>query len=436
MAVLSKLIDPHLCIVFAYAPAGLGHLRVTKALYQGLPKDAEPILLPDPASSVKYFHRITTQYPLANKLFEWSQYGIAEDIVTNAYRHILQKDAHELEHKLLAILKQRVDLPKTLLIVATHFGIAHQISYIKSKLEKQANVKIFLVVCVTDDSPQKLWYVPHTDLLVTPSALTKKTLELYGKQKQLAHSHITVNPYPVSPQLTKTLDEDSWENKLRQAQPNSHVLIHIAVPISGAGAGVSQLHNLMKELHRLEPRVRFHVICKRTIFTTQYIRSWDRMDYITVYQSHSDRQIVELYEEAYSRVPMLLEITKPSEQSFKALLFPKRRGGVILLFVQPVGRQEYDNLHFLTRHNLIPSTEEKVGLYDVLQLKQNARISTPVHSWRGFSLPHDAKLSATYISRALSLRLFASMLEYKQVQTHEVSSFGVAEFWKQVAAIL
>lgn len=436
-AVHRKLIDPGVCIVFAYAPAGLGHLRVTDALYHGLPSECKPTLLPDTALSVHVLHRITSSNPLAKTFFEWSQHGVPEDIITKAYRFLLHRDAHVMKQRLLDVLKQQITLPHTFIIVATHYGIAHQVSVIKKEIETLGNVRVLLVVQVTDDSPQKLWYVPFADLLFTPSHKTTDSLLTYGRLEQLGKSRVITNPYPVSPRLTERNTEDYLETRLNQTNPHAHALIHIAIPISGAAVGMSYMNILMKQLHQFEPRVRFHVVVKKTLYTVPFLRLWNKKEYIHIYQSRSDRQIVDIYEQVYENQTITFEITKPSEQSFKALIPPTQKGGTILLFAPAVGRQEYDNLNFLQRHGLIPTDSEYTQLCDVLNLEQEKLMPLPLSSWRGFSLPHDPKDAAKWMSRGLSLRIFQSMIHWKQDKpSDEVSPDGVSEFWKQVNSLL
>ncbi len=436
-AYTSKLVDPGVCIVFAYAPAGLGHLRVTDALYHGLPQECDPMLLPDTAVSVKTLHRLTSSNPFAKRFFEWSQQGVPETIITRIYRFMLHQDARFMQKRLLELLKQRIQLPHTLVIVATHYGIAHQVSVIKKDLERLGNVRVLLVVQVTDDSPQKLWYVPHADLLCVPSEFTYTSLQTYGRLEHLGKSRIVILPYPVSPRLLQPRSQQDMDLAMHQTDPLSQVLIHTVIPISGAAVGIPYLRKLMHKLHTLEPRMRFHIIVKRSIFTLSAIRSWKRKGYMYVYESRSDREIIDLYERVYEQEKIVLEITKPSEQSFKALIPPNRQGGSILLFAPPVGRQEYDNVSFLQRNGLIPSGEEYRQLCDVLNLEQNRPIPLPISHWRGFRLSDDPVIAAKWISRALTFRIFQSMISGKEhKRSDEVSPEGVEEFWKQVVSLL
>lgn len=56
------LTNPSMLLIFTYAPAGFGHLRVTNALYHGLPSGANPVLLGAQDYSINYVHRIASNY--------------------------------------------------------------------------------------------------------------------------------------------------------------------------------------------------------------------------------------------------------------------------------------------------------------------------------------------------------------------------------------
>jgi len=439
----TQLSDPKVCIVFAYAPAGLGHLRVSFALRQGLPDSVDPLLLPDRTGSVSFLHRLTSTTTIGKKILEWSQYGVGEDLFTKLYRKMLRSDAKELEEKLFEIYKQRVTVPTTLLIVCTHFGIAHQVSVIKNRLEKRAGVKILLVVQVTDDSPQKMWYVPNADRIFVPSLQTKKALRLYAKGERLADSKLSVIPYPISPTLCEALLPAAWKHKLSQFDDQDDTPITISVPISGAGVGTSFATAIMKYLHKTSKRYRFQVVGKRTWYTELFLKSLESRDYVNVYSSHSDRQIVEQYELSFQEAILSFEITKPSEQAFKCLLSPRQLGGVILLFTEPVGRQEYDNLDFLRRHELIPTELEQSMLWEASQ--KDWKSSQPAvtdllersNQWRGMKLPLDPQAASTFISWGYRQGIWKRMLKATPCidpnqECQEIGDTGVSLFWEQI----
>lgn len=443
-----KLSDSSLALVLAYAPAGLGHLRVTDALRHGLPEDTQAVLLPTREESIRILHGITSLNPLLRRLMEWSQYGNPQAIVTRIYRKILLSDAHLMEQQLFEILKQRVELPQTLLVVATHFGIAHQVGAIKHQLEKRAGVKVVLVVQVTDDSPQSIWFVPGADLITVPSVLTKDILLSYGKSHHADSVKIEVLPYPLSPHLLVQLSEKELRHRELQWQEGSDVPINIVIPISGASVGTAFSSALMKQLRHFSKQFHFHLVVKRNVLTDMFVQSMQRKEYVQTSSSHSDRQIIELYENVYDQTVAGFEVTKPSEQAFKALLSSSKRGGVILLFSTPVGRQEYDNLAFLRRHRLIPTAEEQQALFHFLENKGDIspqellRIFPKLHQWRGICIPDDAKKAANVIWKCIERGVFHSMhgpfvCEQDDVACEqEVNESGVVQFWEHVEKLL
>src|SRR3990172_7645813 len=108
---LKNLTDKRTVIIMAYAKAGLGHLRVTNALYNELPKESFIALLRSSDSSTEYLHRITSSH-----------------IFTKLYKAFLKDNTDMVYNQISAILTQRMQVPNKVVIVATHFGLAHQIS--------------------------------------------------------------------------------------------------------------------------------------------------------------------------------------------------------------------------------------------------------------------------------------------------------------------
>ncbi|MBP7832836.1 MAG: hypothetical protein KA035_03640, partial [Candidatus Levybacteria bacterium] len=141
--------DRSIVVYISYAPAGFGHLRVADAFYHGLPEYVTPVLLGTTDTSVVLAHRLTSVHPLLRMVFVWSQNSWRERIFTIIYRRYLHSTAKNIKHQLVETISQRIDPVKTIVIVATHYGIAHQVSYIKLELEKALSVKIILVVQVT-----------------------------------------------------------------------------------------------------------------------------------------------------------------------------------------------------------------------------------------------------------------------------------------------
>ena len=99
-----------------------------------------------------------------------------------------------------------------------------------------------------------------------------------------------------------------------------------------------------------------------------------------------DREVVDHYDVLLEKKIISLEVTKPSEQAFKGLLGTQSRGGVILLFSQPVGSQEYDNLDFLVRHSLVPSKETNLRLWRMAE--DSAYMDTALRTRIFGRIPH------------------------------------------------
>ncbi len=443
-----KLDDPKLSVVLAYAPAGLGHLRVTDALRHGLPPQSQPILLPAREESIRVIHRLTSVHPVLQRLMEWAQHGRPEAIFTRFYRRLLLSDAGQMEEQLFEIYKQRVEVPEVMLVVASHFGIGHQVGRIKKHLEGRIGIKVILVVQVTDDSPQRIWYVPGADLIIVPSEKTKDVLEGYGKSAHLPPVKFEVLPYPVSLYLGENLTSANKKFRQLQMKFDSDAPIHVVIPVSGAAVGTSYATFLARELRRKSKRFRFHLVVKRNVFTDLFVRQMEQKSYVQTYTSHSDRQIVELYETAYSQAVIGFEVTKPSEQAFKALLCSAQRGGSVLLLSQPVGRQEYDNLSFLRRHLLIPTREEQDLLFEMaeanqeLSSQQQDRLFPRAATWRGMRIPSDPKKAAEFIFWCMKEGIFAKMHECyscprgDEVCKHELGGDGVVRFWEEVKKLI
>lgn len=439
--------DRSIVVYLSYAPVGLGHLRVADALYHGLPEYVTPILLGTDDTSVTFIHRIVSVHPLLRVVFVWSQNGIMERIFTLLYRRYLHATAKHLKKQLIETVLQRIDPVEVIVIVATHFGIAHQISVIKAEIEKKFNIKLVLAVQVTDDSPQRIWYVRHADLIFVPSDKTADKLRSYDKRKVEAKPQVVVIPYPVSPNMAYELTASEFEDKKFQADHEKERDIHIMVPLSGAAVGTRQLEHFIHDMKRMNPRFRFHVVVKDAPYTKLFIDALERHSgFIKVYKSKDDKEIVNMYENVYMEEIILLEVTKPSEQAFKALYDTRQKGGSILLFAEPIGRQEIDNLDFLRRHKLIPSETERAALLE-LAFQQDPDVHEPMYeaivngskSWRGLELPTDTKRAAAFINFCQKHGIFQNMLKYKQPiqepphKQSEISSDGVGELWAEVA---
>ncbi len=428
---MEELRDRSLFIVFAYAKAGFGHLRVTDALRHGLPKGKIFFTLESQDQSVTALHRLTSVHPALRLLFEWTQQGFPEELFTRVYRFYLRATTQKLSRQIKEFFQKQMTHPKTILIICTHFGLAHQIGALKKRLIKEEKIDLRLIVQVTDDSPQKLWYVPEADLLFVPSEYTKKKLLAYAHSQNLRKVRCEVISYPISPLLEEKITDEEYREKLAQVDPHHDVPLNVMIPISGAAVGMEYLLKLVKLLHERSSRFRFHILVKKTLYTQFFIKKLEALPYVRLHAYVRDRKMVDEYEREYETEHIALEITKPSEQLFKALLNPNEKGGSILLFTRPVGRQEYDNLDFLLRHHLIPSTEELHAIWKQSKTR-----------WRGFSLPNKPEEAAQLIHWALQERVLLSMMECKSCpeitgyNAKELRGDGVKEFWKRVLQYL
>ncbi len=425
-------------IVLATAPAGLGHLRVTDALYHGLPEGTRALILGSQDKSLKLFHNFVSIHPFTRLVFEWCQYGWREDVFTTIYRAWLRSHTRILEEQLLTILAQPFDSaqdrhpepPKTLpagrqviLAIATHMGLAQQFGAIKDSFSKKYNVRMIVVVVVTDDAPLKIWAAGGADLIFVPSQRTKKRLEAYHKQQRFAPADYIVVPYMVHPGLGKPLSKEAYEDRKDQLDPSGKSTINIAIPVSGAAVQMDFFERYMDALEEQLSRARFHIVSKDMLSTRRFLSRVRTKATVSVFSSASDREVVDRYERLYRQHTIALELTKPSEQAFKALVDPTKRGGSILLLTDPVGRQEWDNLNFLERHGLLGNIRSL--------RKEEAR------RWRALRLPSDPVAAANFTLWCLHHGIFSAMADFRGFRHHpELASNGVNIFWKQVGEYL
>jgi len=445
---LSLLSKKSLLLLFAYAPAGLGHLRVTSALYHGLPSEASPLLLGSQDTTITAMHRLMSVHTITREIFEWLEQGNAEEITTPLYRWYLRSHTDLLYRQITTIIDQRIEMPEELLLIATHFGLAHQATAIKQKLITNRKMKVSIVVQVTDDSPHHIWYIPDADIIFVPSQRTKDRLEAYGRKSDLPPVNIVVNPYPLSPNLSTDLPESRMDHRKSQLNPHEDTTIHFAIPISGAAVGMHFVTHLVDHLHLKSSRFQFHVISKNAPFTYRFIYDMNSRPHVDVQSSPHDKKVIELYEDLYQNTTISLEVTKPSEQAFKALITPKKRGGAIMLFSNPVGRQEYDNLHFLQRNGLLPYKTIQKELWNfakhdhVLDEGERKKIYKEAATWRALKLPDGSEDAAQFIWWCHQEKIFQTMLSCHILpntnaeSNFELRSDGVEELWEKTAQIL
>lgn len=436
-------------VVFTYAPAGLGHLRVTDALYEGLPEEAQTLLVGSDDEFIQRIHRLSSVSVALRRVMEWVQHGWRETVFTKFYRAQLQRYDQDLYQRFTHILEHRIEMPKVILIVASHFGLAHQLGSFKQKLEEKFGVKILVLVIVTDDSPQQIWYVPGVDRIFVPSHLTKKELQNIGTNSNLSKVEFEVNSYPISPKLAVNLSRLEVKNRQAQLSPSSSRRIETVIPISGAAVGMDYYKRLVEKMKKQSPRYRFHIVARDSLHTAKFLGQMRRKSGVEIYNSTRDREVVDLYQDVYLNRVIGLEITKPSEQAFKALYSTKQIGGSVLLFSQPVGRQEYDNLDFMRRHELIPDqeTNQLLWSWSIKKLEIKDYVDGPAlleksRHWRGVMIPDQSREAANFIQWLLDQKVLSQMGEAHHVLAKdklaatELSPEGVGRFWELTADLV
>ena len=269
-SILNKLAQRQLQLVFTYAPAGLGHLRVADALYHGLPEIVNPAVLGSRDTSIQVIHRITSIHPLARRIFEWLQSGPFSFSSNRLYRAYLRSGTSLVYEEMTRLIDEKFEPPKQVVVVSTHFGLAHKLAAIKEKLQKEIQAQIFLVVVVTDDTFQPIWYVDGADLIVVPSHQAKDAYMAYGK-KFGSGERIEVAPYPVSQSLGKALTSRAMIQKTNQLDPESKEPIRVSIPISGAAVGTDYSLNLIDELRSKSDRFVFHIVTKNAPYTKVFL---------------------------------------------------------------------------------------------------------------------------------------------------------------------
>ena len=411
-------------LIFTYAPAGLGHLRVTDALVDSRPKNYPYIMLGSYDRFITNFHRFFSTNPIAKWIFTVSQYGLMEDFVTAIYRAVLVMTSGQIYKQLKEIVEGRKDVEEVW-VVATHFGMAHQIGAIKEKLIKDTGKTVRLMVQVTDDTSQHIWCIRGTDLTFVPSLRTKTLLERYANKHKM-NLLFEVVPYPICPILTKELEKKDERMKVFSSSSKQ---INVAVPISGAAVGLTFMTKLISAVVKKSNRFKFWVLVKSSIYTDIFLMNLSKLPNVELVTGRNDNEMISLYELLYQNNLMHLEITKPSEQAFKAILPPSLVGGSVLLFTSPVGRQEYENIDFLVRQGLMPRST-----YDVAEKSDSTTSNFP----RAIRLSKDAQIAGNFIIWGLESGLFSKLsssdfrFSDQAVSSEEVGPDGAYKFWDLV----
>jgi len=397
----------------------LGHLRVTDALAGARPADTSHVILGSFDKFMGWIHRVASINPIVKSIFISSQYGFFEDILAHVYRLFLVLGSKKISNQLLDIIYKHPNVDH-FQIVATHPGLAHQIGAIKDKIAKRTGKKIDFIVQVTDDTYQHIWLVKGADLTIVPSAFVKYKIEDYAKSQGIKFVAEVV-PYPIDIALTEYLPKglDRSDTFKRVDTP-----INVIVPISGAAVGLMYLIELIQNLEKLSNRFNFWVIVRKASYTDFFITLLLRVSGVNIVVGKNDNEMINLYELIYQQNLIHLEITKPSEQSFKAIVEPSRVGGSVLLFAEPLGRQEIENVSFLRRHSLVKNIAD-------VRFHQAG-------SLRSLILGKNARKAAGDIYRCATDGIFEEMSDPKyefspnSVKSGEVGSNGAKLFWEIV----
>ncbi len=405
-------------LIFTYAPAGLGHLRVTDALADAMPLGNPYYLLGSIDKFITWAHRFTSLNSFGKFIFLKSQYGIFEEIFTRGYRRFLVMTAGSLYKDVKKIIEENSQVEEVW-VIATHFGMAHQIGSFKDRLMKETGKKIRLVVQVTDDTSQRIWCIWGADLTFVPSRHVQKEFEEYAARYNYKFVSEVI-PYPLSPTLTAMIPKEKGS---RSDVFKDNGEIRIAVPISGAMVGLAFVMELIMLLSKSGKKLQIWVLVKKSSMTKVFVSVLARIPGVIVVVGKNDAETVGLYELMYQENIIHLEITKPSEQAFKAILSPRRVGGSILLFTDPVGRQEIENIEFLRRHGLVAGIGAEIH-------KEKNGSSAP----RAIKLPRNAGDAAKYIIHAIDSGVFEYMtsgfhFSEKSLESGEIGPLGAKKFW-------
>ena len=422
--------------IFTTAPTGLGHIRVMNALKEALPVGADSEIIGLQQYGANRQHVLSSRNPLLLKIMEFVQtHSWAERIASTVIVWYVKKHAAGALLSLDLVAKKHPE-KKHWVIIATHYALAFWIAAHRSEIMEKFGVKITLCVTVTDDSPQRPWLVKDADLVFVPSRYTANTMIGFG----MSAEKIRVVAYPISPLLTQKLSASELQLVTDQLDPTKQTPLQIVIPISGAAVQLNYLEHLIRTLSY--GNFFFTVVGQESSYTQQFFEDLTHLSHVQTSIGASNLQTVEFYDSIFDQTSRpAVEITKPSEQSFKALLEPNERGGVILLFTRPVGRQENDNIAFMRRHGIMPSEEQEQNLEEVLLSSENPdqKILTSVLSdakqWRCLSLPTDAAKTVIFIQKLKQLGILNSMSQYTEVDNPELRSDGVATIWKEVGKL-
>jgi len=283
-------------------------------------------------------------------------------------------------------------------------------------------------------------------VIVVPSHFVKEQYVAYGKS--LGKSvRIEVLPYPLRPDLGGQLNSEGLTSRINQLDPTSEEPIRVSIPISGAAVGTDYFLSLIKDLRGKSQRFHFDIVSKTAPYTKNFLSTLAGEEWVDIHAAKTDREVVDAYDHLFEEHLISLEVTKPSEQAFKALLDTNLRGGVVLLFSEPVGKQEVDNLDFLQQHFLVPSMQTNMELWDLAENHtavddaSRSQLLDEACSWRGVRIPEDPEEAATFIWWMLTTGVFSQMTACDMTPNladphpDELGPDGVARFWELVASL-
>ena len=428
-------------VLFTTSPAGLGHIRVTEALREGLPETVRPEVMGIDDKSIKFIHRVGSRNRTLKMMMELAQNNpLVENYYVAWFRKKLRRETQEVYERVADLVARRRPKPKILVIIATHHSLAHKMAAIKGRLARSLGVDVVLAVVVTDDTYQKIWGVYGADYIFLPSDWTRECLEQYLRQLGWELPKLVVSAYPVSPKLARYLDAQEFKTRQEQVKAGGKEKLAIIMPISGAAVQLAYFEKLIVELS-IKPAVRVTMVSRESSYTKEFLDWCQNVPAVEVVADREDREVVLSYEKELTTKVFAVEITKPSEQTFKTLLSPKQRGGVVLLFSEPVGRQEYDNLAFLLRHGLIPNEAHELRLNRFFIENDKPQFEEEflkmAQEWRGLKLPNDGEMAGRAIDRLKESGILARMVDYSgDRRNKELDSQGVDKFWQTLAQLV
>ncbi len=432
-------------IIFTYAPAGVGQLRVTDALYTSRPKDIDSLIFGSHDKRISRLHRMAGHNFLLRKFIDWLQQGFLQYFFTKFYRKWLRMRTNRLYEQISILLNQYLEKPEKLLIISSHFALAHQLAVVKKKIKEEYDIDLFLVVQMTDAAPRLIWLVLGADLIVAPDNETKLKLEKYASRHKLEKfkriPKIKVLPYPLNPLLVQNLTSAEFASKRLQVNPEAKFKINVSVPVPGAAVNLDFFSKLINYLLNSPSNYQFFLVSKFSNYTKNFIYSLINKDSVQIYPGKTGQQVVIDYLRLHKYEVISLEVTNPTEQAFKALLDPVQRGGSILLFCEPACQREVENLKFLQTHDLLPDQETQKEIFDLFAankpmpeaMKEKARY------WRGLQLPQNPIKAANFIQWLYEEQIFLKMLKFQpafKVDRREINDQGVNIFWQNVNSFI